>query len=62
MSPIFPSPMHDLPRLDLAAMGEILVATGLQRSGPVDLAGFELRGHEGTVVRLPAEDAGSAVS
>ena len=62
MSPIFPSPMHDVARLDLAVTGEILVATGLDRSGPVYLAGFELRGHEGTMVRLPAEDPGSAVS
>ena len=54
--------MHDVARLDLAVTGEILVATGLDRSGPVDLAGFEVRGHEGTMVRLPAEDPGSAVS
>ncbi len=52
-------------RLDLSALpatGEILVATGLDRSGPVDLAGLEVRGHEGIVVRLPAEDPSSAVS
>jgi alpha-glucosidase len=52
-------------RLDLGALpatGEILAATGLDRSGPVDLAGFELRGHEGVMVRLLAEDRGSAVS
>jgi glycosidase len=42
-------------RLPALSRGSIVVSTGLDRSGPVDLASFELRAHEGCVVRVRSD-------